>query len=139
MRSSLGISLVSLTTPSTYFPHTDPSLSLAKDYATHPLLYFTLEPTLSILCACIPCLGPLFRRKALSSQISTLDSLNNDDDVENDDASILRRLGATCEVSIYTVARENMSTHFKSAEALARKRPAGREGVVFVRNSTHID
>lgn len=57
--------------------------------------------------------------------------------MSDDDASMLRRLGATCETSIYTAASEYMSEHY--TKELEARRRQGSEDRIHVRHSTVID
>ncbi|CZT17528.1 uncharacterized protein RCC_03362 [Ramularia collo-cygni] len=127
-----------------------PLLDMRSDFTWHvvpALMWYSAEPCVGIICACLPCIGPIFRKNPFSSSVTCTRASSSVDDnslqhirtSEADDASMLRRLGATCEVSIYTAARENMSGRFdkETLNVSARRRGDG-EGRIHIRNSTHI-
>lgn len=111
-------------------------------YAVDAIIWYSVEPGVAIVCACLACIGPLFRRpftcsrriKASSTSGSSLD--NNTRTTDADDASIIRRLGATCQTSICTAAGENTSEHHTS-ETQASIR-GGSDCRIYVRSSTRV-
>lgn len=142
--------LTSLVCPAYYFPVSSRA-NRKIDTAFAAIIWYSLEPAIGIICACLPCLGPIFRKlpgspfatqksnagsrypsQGPSGQISHMRSKASRR-LSLDTASVakLTQIESSYQTSVYASASGSM-------DDIGHPPGMHELNVIHVRNSTHV-